>query len=511
MVKKLIIFEMANNHQGDLMHGLSIIENFSSFVSEYKQFDFAMKFQLRNLDTFIHKDYRNDTNHKYIKRFIETKLTLDDFKQLKAVADDFGFITICTAFDESSVDAVVNLGFKYIKIASCSLTDWPLLNKIAETIGDIPIIASTGGATLQDINNVVSFFTHRNKTLSLMHCIGEYQTESKNFNLNQIDLLKKLYPTLRIGFSTHEKVNELNAVKIAVAKGAEIFEKHIGLSGKYKLNDYSAYPLNIECWLAAIAETLEKCGVENKRYIPTQKEINDLRQFQRGVYLKENAKKDQTIDKRDVYYAYPNVDHQLVANDMSKYATFIVNNDIQKDKAVTFFDVTKHDLRMDIYDYIQKVKRLIISSDISIPKDSTIELSHHYGIEKFSEFGIASITIVNRSYCKKLLIMLPKQFHPPQYHKEKEETFEILYGSMFIIKAKFEKNGESTLLTKIAEFQMKKGDITTIEPNIVHSMNTTEGCIFEEISNTHKASDSFYLDDAITKNVHRKTEVIYGL
>jgi sialic acid synthase SpsE/D-lyxose ketol-isomerase len=501
MVKKLIILEMANNHQGNLMHGLSIIENFSSFVSEYKQFDFAIKFQFRNLDTFIHKDYKNDTKHKHVRRFIETKLTLDDFKQLKVTADDFGFITICTAFDEPSVDAVVNLGFKYIKIASCSLTDWPLLNKIVETIGDIPIIASTAGATLQDIDNVVSFFAHRNKIISLMHCIGEYPTESKNFNLNQIDLLKKLYPTLRIGFSTHEKANELNAVKIAVSKGAEIFEKHIGLSGKYKLNDYSAYPLDIEYWLAAISETLEKCGIENERYIPTQKEINDLRQFQRGVYLKEDVKKDQIIDKRDVYYAYPNIDHQLVANDMSKYTTFIVNNDIQKDKAVTFFDVFRHDLRMDIYDYIQKIKKLIIISNISVPKDSVIELSHHYGIEKFSEFGIASITIVNREYCKKILICLPRQRHPSQYHKLKEETFEILYGTLYL---RLNQSAEMKLL--------KKGDVITIKSGMWHEFSALEdGCIIEEISNTHKASDSFYLDDTITNNTHRKTEVKYWL
>jgi sialic acid synthase SpsE/mannose-6-phosphate isomerase-like protein (cupin superfamily) len=503
MVKKLIIFEMANNHQGDLMHGLSIIDKFSSFVSKYKQFDFAIKFQFRNLETFIHKDFKGNKDNKNVKRFEETSLSLNDFKTLKDRAEMYGFIPICTAFDEPSVNAVVEMGFKYIKIASCSLTDWPLLNKIAEVIDDIPIIASTAGATLEDIDNVVSFFTHRNKTISLMHCVGEYPTESKNFNLNQIDLLKKKYPTLRIGFSTHEKADELNVIKIAISKGAEIFEKHIGF---YKLNDYSAEPLDIECWLMAISETLEKCGIENQRHVFTGKELNDLNQFRRGVFLKEDIRAGEYICKKDVYYAYPSQEGQLFANDMSKYSLFVAQKDIQKDKPVFYSEITKIDIREDIYKYVQKIKGLILISGISIPKDIPLEISHHYGIKRFDKFGIASMTIVNRGYCKKLLFMLPGQSHPPQYHKSKEETFEILSGNLVISKSKV-KVGE-----KAADiFIMNKGDITTIMPNIIHSFSTDIGCIIEEISDTHNASDSFYLDSIIVNNKHRKTEVQHWL
>ena len=49
----LFIFEMANNHMGSVDHGLAMIEAFAD-VSRKFPFRFAFKFQLRDLDTFIH-------------------------------------------------------------------------------------------------------------------------------------------------------------------------------------------------------------------------------------------------------------------------------------------------------------------------------------------------------------------------------------------------------------------------------------------------------------------------
>ena len=49
----------------------------------------------------------------------------------------------------------MEMGFDIIKVASCSFTDWPLLNKVVST--DKPIILSTAGTTLDDIDRVVVF------------------------------------------------------------------------------------------------------------------------------------------------------------------------------------------------------------------------------------------------------------------------------------------------------------------------------------------------------------------
>ena len=142
--EKLFIFEMANNHMGDVGHGLEIINEMHQ-VSKDFDFRYAIKFQYRNLDTFIHPDYKNSYEFKYIKRFSETQLSNEELLRMRDTARQLGFVLICTPFDESSVDKVVNYDFDIIKIASCSFTDWPLLEKIART--EKPIIVSTAGAT----------------------------------------------------------------------------------------------------------------------------------------------------------------------------------------------------------------------------------------------------------------------------------------------------------------------------------------------------------------------------
>ena len=102
------------------------------------------------------------------------------------------------------------------------------------------------------------------------------------------------------------------------------------------------------------------------------------------------------------------------------------------------------------------------------------------------------ITVVNRGYCKKLIIALPGQSHPEQYHKKKEETFVILHG-------------EVSLYLDDSEKSLNKGDVVTIEAGVRHRFETSTGCIIEEVSSTHFKDDSYYTDLMIAKNQNRKT------
>src|SRR5690606_15481839 len=103
---------------------------------------------------------------KYVKRFEETRLTDTDFRALVAEMRVQGFIPMCTPFDEISVDRIDAHGIEIIKIPSCSFTDWPLLEKVAAA--GKPVVASTAGSALEDIDRVVSFFEHRGLNLSIM-------------------------------------------------------------------------------------------------------------------------------------------------------------------------------------------------------------------------------------------------------------------------------------------------------------------------------------------------------
>lgn len=142
--QRLFIFEMANNHMGDVEHGIRVIRDIKEVAKNF-DFSFAFKLQYRQLESFIHPDFQDRMDIKYIKRFSETRLPRDQVKRLVAEIKACGFIGVCTPFDEASVDVIIEDGFDILKIASCSFTDWPLLEKIAST--RLPVIGSTAAST----------------------------------------------------------------------------------------------------------------------------------------------------------------------------------------------------------------------------------------------------------------------------------------------------------------------------------------------------------------------------
>ena len=491
---KLFIFELANNHMGDLKHGISIMREIHK-VSKKFNFKFGFKLQYRDLNTFIHPDFKGRADIKYVKRFEETKLTENELKALKDEIAHLGFISICTPFDENSVDLVEKHKFDVIKIGSCSFDDWPLLERVVNT--DKPLILSTGGAEVKDIDKVVAFLEHRNKVFCLMHCVGEYPIPDEKLQLNQIDFLRARYLNIPVGYSTHENPDNPDAVKIAVAKGAVVFERHVGLSSAgYALNKYSSTPGQIEKWLLNAQDAFTMCGLSNKARYTSDKEKKDLRNLKRGVFAKGPIAKGGKINLSNIFLAIPNVESQLLANDLSKYAEITVKKEIKKNEPVMLANVNIVNLRDKVLKIINELKSIVIESKISLPEKVEFELSHHYGIDNFEKVGAAIINCINREYCKKLIIMLPGQKHPVHYHNKKEETFHILYGDM-------------TLSLNGVEKEYKPGEMIIIERGMKHSFGSKKGVVFEEISTTHFREDSYYDDKQILKNKNRKTEMTF--
>ena len=481
--KPLFTFEMANNHQGSVEHGRQIIREVGKAAEKYKtHFDFAFKFQYRDLDTFIHPDYLGRMDVKNVKRFQETRLTQEEFLELKREVEAQGMFTMCTPFDEISVKRIAEQGYDVLKIASCSFTDWHLLEEIAKA--GRPVIASTAGASLEDIDRVVSFFRHRKIDLSLMHCVAEYPTPDEHQQMNQITLLKGRYPDLRVGFSTHESPDNLNPIRVAVAKGAEIFEKHVGVpTDTISLNGYSANPDQVSAWLEAAYQTYQICGISKERYVPQEKERQDLAALQRGVFASHDLQPGEAVGQDDIFLAFPCQPGQMLASHLSKYVSLVAGtNEIGKNQPLMLSNVKAADRAPRIREVLAKVVQLLKDSNVVVPVGSTCEISHHYGIDKFEKTGVTMIDCINREYCKKILVMLPGQSHPFHYHKKKEETFLVLYGTLDVICDGVERH-------------VGRGESVVVKRGEAHAFRSTEGCVFEEISTTHYVNDSFYREE----------------
>jgi len=493
----LIILELANNHMGSVDHGKQIISMFSSLIKSFPLFTFAFKLQYRDLDTFIRPDYKGRMDVKHVKRFEETRLSRSEQKELVAHMTNCGFLTMCTPFDNASVKLILEDGFDLIKVASCSFGDWPLLEDIAAS--GLPIVASTGGATTQTIDDVISFFQNRDLDFVIQHCVGEYPTRYENMNLNQIDFLKGRHPEVRFGFSTHEDPSDTRLIQMAVAKGAVSFEKHVGVpTPDWPLNAYSSDLSQTSKWLSAAEKALMACGAKGYRYEPSELERDSLLALQRGVFPKRHIEAGEYLTKENVYFAFPPDNSQLTAADYSKYSTITARQNHRKDEPIMKSDVEIINGKGTLRDLAKKVTDLISEAGVVVPKKFDLELSHHYGIDRFEEVGLSMVTLVNREYCKKILVCLPNQLHPEQYHLKKEETFNVLYGSL-------------KLKIDSVEKVLNVGDVITILPNQRHEFISSSGAVIEEISSTHFKDDSYYTDKTIEQNPCRKSFVKWVL
>ena len=227
----LFVLELANNHWGSLERGLRIVEEFGTVV-RYNGVRAAIKLQFRDVNSFIHKDFRDRQDIRYIKKTVDTELTEEEIGELVEAVRQTNCIRMATPFDERSVDLCTEFGIQIIKVASSDITDWVLLERIARTRK--PVIVSTGGSTVKAIDDMVTFFDNRHIPIAINHAVSLYPTEDRDLQLNQIDFLKDRFPDHVIGLSTHEYHDWASSILIAYAKGARTFERHIDIKTEDK-------------------------------------------------------------------------------------------------------------------------------------------------------------------------------------------------------------------------------------------------------------------------------------
>jgi sialic acid synthase SpsE/mannose-6-phosphate isomerase-like protein (cupin superfamily) len=494
--RPLLILDMANNHNGSLSHGKRIIDEVAS-VNGLSDFKVAIKFQYRDLPNFIHPDFRDRRDLKYVDRFLSTLLSWDDFLDLKNYAAGKGFLTACTPFDEYSVKKIIEHKFDILKIASASFTDWALLEAIQEWNG--PIVASTAGVRVSEIDRVVSFFTNRSNSFALMHCVAAYPTEDSDLQLNRISSLRERYAGVPVGYSTHENPENMVAAPIALAKGAVILERHVGSEANgTTLNQYSSEVSILNDWVSSLKSSIQMLGAYDSWSVTNQSEDEALSGLRRYLFASKKLKKGHLLTSSDTYCAIPGSPGGLQANDFGKYKSFILNVDLQEGDAISHENLMVESNESTVLSIRNRILEMIKSSGVTVPQNSVLEISHHVGLDKFDEIGTCMITVVNREYCKKLLFILPGQTHPPMFHKTKDETFFILWG-------------EVDLLLDDVESHLTVGDTAEIRPGVVHGMTSKGGCVIEEVSSTHLSDDSFYLSQEIMENANRKTYVRYWL
>ena len=491
--ENLFVFDLANNHQGSVQHAKKIVDAVAATVSRYDVKP-AIKFQFRDLTTFISKTELNKQQNKHVPRFLQTRLSWAEFEEILAHVRANNLYAACTPFDENSVEKIVELGFDYIKLASCSARDWPLIEAVCAA--NLPIIASTGGLSLEEIDDLVSFFQHRGSAFSLMHCVSIYPTPDENCNLKNIGLMRERYPNINIGWSTHEAPDDTVHVGLALAQGASMFERHVGLpTEEIDLNAYSSDPEQLTRWLEAYARSKSILGIPGREN-NTELERESIQALSRGIFSRKQIAAGEQLNRNDIYFAFPLEPGQLTSGRWKE--GIVTKTALRPDNAIGEADVEvpQNEESQILKKAIHEVKALLNYAKVPLSHEFTTEYSHHYGIKNFNKVGAVLITVVNREYAKKILVQLPGQSHPSHYHKLKEETFIVVWGELLSVLDGKEKT-------------LKPGDTLTVPPGVWHSFSTVTGCVFEEISTTAYKSDSVYQDSKINQMIssQRKTSV----
>ena len=312
--ENLFVLELANNHWGNLERGMKIIRDHAAIV-RFNNVKGAIKLQFRDVDDFIHKDYKGSSALRYIKKTEDTKLSRNDFSALVEEIKNLSCIPMATPFDEASVDLCVDFDMPIIKLASSDVNDWVLIEKIASTRR--PVIASSGGASEKDLDDLVRFFEKRDIPLAINHCVSLYPSEDSELELDQIDYLRKRYPNHVVGLSTHEYHDWQSSMLISYGKGARTWERHIDIDYEgVAVSPYCSLPEQCDTWFKAFHKAREMCGGRNcSRRVISRKETEYLDALVRGAYAKSDLPSGYVLTKesfeRDFYLAIPLLKGQL--------------------------------------------------------------------------------------------------------------------------------------------------------------------------------------------------------
>lgn len=231
-----VIAEIGHNHQGDLDTALRMIRAAKESGAS------AVKLQKRTNKALFTPDYYNSpylSENAYGETYGLHRDALefdrDEYLACKNEAENLGITFFATAFDFESADFLDDIGVPVFKVASGDLNNHPLLRKLATF--EKPLIVSTGGATMSQIESSVKVLTDAGARFALLQCTAGYPPAPQESNLRVVETLRSRFPETVIGYSGHDSGVIYSIISYVL--GARIIEKHFTLDRTMKGTDHS--------------------------------------------------------------------------------------------------------------------------------------------------------------------------------------------------------------------------------------------------------------------------------
>jgi N,N'-diacetyllegionaminate synthase len=272
-----IAAEIGINHNGDMDLARRSIEAAAAAGAD------AVKFQnyvtsdfLDNRElTYTYQSQGREVSEPQWDMFKRCELSEAQLSELKAHCDRSGVVFFSTPTSVQGARTLKALGAPLIKNGSDFLTHLDLVRCMGEL--DLPVVLSTGMATVAEIDDAVNAFREAGGTdLVLLHCTSSYPTPPEDINLRRIRVLADTFGCLA-GFSDHSE-GTAAAVGAAVM-GACFIEKHFTLDRTLAGPDhrFSSDPAEFRALVTAV-RTVEIAQGES-RLGPTPSELEGRTAF----------------------------------------------------------------------------------------------------------------------------------------------------------------------------------------------------------------------------------------
>jgi len=269
------IAEIGQNHQGDINIAKRMVDVFSSLGVS------AIKTAKRDIDTSLTEEQKNriydnpnSFGYTYYEHRKALELELDEFRELKDYTESKGLDFFSSFTDANSLDFLVEIGVKRLKIASSRMVDYGLLEAAAKT--GLPVVISTGMSDMADVERAVSIFENQEKWL--LQCTSCYPNSEGNVNLEAIRIYRKAFgeKIAHYGLSGHH-VGLIPDIIAVCCYGATIIERHVTLSRAMKGTDHAASlePSGVERILRYIHQGLVSKGSGDKKVLDCEIPFRD--------------------------------------------------------------------------------------------------------------------------------------------------------------------------------------------------------------------------------------------
>ena len=221
--KTFIIAEVGSNHKGSVDLAKEHIDSAKDCGAD------AVKFQSLNIgELYKNPEEKIQNLHKKIDFEEKWHYELNNYCKKKGIK----FCSSPTYL--KAIEILESIDISFYKIASAQVGTFPqLIEKVAKT-GKTTIL-STGIASYAKLNTAIDIFhANGNDKFAIMHCNSKYPTPSTEVNLGRMNIYHEMFKC-PVGFSDHT-LGSCVAIA-AVAKGANIIEKHFKLSNDIETPD----------------------------------------------------------------------------------------------------------------------------------------------------------------------------------------------------------------------------------------------------------------------------------